>query len=121
MMSTWKCVLHRGPQHLKMLVSEPPGTDLLKARLAFSPRHPRALLTSFEGSALWNGRPLTTVDSAEPSCAGWSTGTIFGDDLGPGESPPVRFESAARGCRSVLSGLGDFCVLRSTEPVGLWP
>ncbi|MCU0690450.1 MAG: hypothetical protein MUF54_03525 [Polyangiaceae bacterium] len=121
MMSTWKCVLHLGPQHLRMLVSEPPGADVLKARLTCSARHPRALLTLLEGLALWNGHPLTTVVSAEPSCAGWSTGTVFGDGLWPGESPLVRFESAARGCRSVLRGLGDFRALRSTEPAGLWP
>ena len=121
MMSTWKCVIRLGPQHLRMLVSEPPGTDVLKARLSCRPCHPRALLTLLEGLALWNGRPLSTVVSAEPSCAGWSTGTIFGDELWPGERPLVRFESAARGSRGVLRGLGDFRALRGAEPTGLWP
>jgi hypothetical protein len=121
MMSSWKCVIRLGPEHLRMLVSEPPGSDVLKARLSNSPRHPRALLTLLEGLALWNGRPLSTVVSAEPSYVGWSTGTVFGDELWPGESPLVRFESAAQGCRSVLRGLGDFRALRETEPTGLWP
>jgi hypothetical protein len=121
MMSKWKCVIRLGPEHLRMLVSEPPGSDVLKARLASSPRHPRALLTLLEGLALWNGRPLTTVVSAERSCAGWLTGTVFGDELWPGESPLVRFEGAARGCRGVLRGLGDFRTLRASEATGLWP
>ncbi len=121
MMSSWKCVIRLGPQYLRMLVSEPPGTDVLKARLTCSPRHPRALLTLLEGLALWNGRPLITAVSAEPSYTGWSTGTIFGDELWPGESPLVRFESAGLGCRSVLRGLGDFRALRGAEPTSVWP
>ena len=121
MMSKWKCVIRVGPEHLRMLVSEPPGSDVLKARLTNSPSHPRALLTLLEGLALWNGRPLATVVSAEPSYAGWSTGAVFGDELWPGDSPLVHFETAARGCRRVLAGLGDFRSLRGAEPVGLWP
>lgn len=122
MMSRWKCVIRLGPEHLRMLVVEPPGSDVLKARLTCRPCHPRALLTLLEGLALWNGRPLSTVISAESSCVGRSTGTIFGDELWPGESPLVRFEGAAsQGCRAVLRGLGDFRALRGTEPVGLWP
>jgi hypothetical protein len=104
-----------------MLVTEPPKTDVLKAHLEPSPQHPRALLTMLEGLALWNGRPLVTVISAARSFDGLSTGTLFGDELRPGESQLVQFESAARGCRRQLRGLGDFRAFRAAEPMGLWP
>jgi hypothetical protein len=104
-----------------MLVTEPPKTDVLKAHLEPNPQHPRALLTVLEGLALWNGRPLLTVISAAGSFDGFSTGTLFGDELWPGESPLVRFESVARGSRRDLRGLGDFRALRAAEPMGLWP
>ena len=121
MMSRWKCVVRPGPRDVQMLVTEPPKMDVLKARLSPNPLHPRALLTLLEGLALWNGRPLITVVSAASLLDGCLTGTPFGDELWPGESQLVRFESAARGCRQVLRGLGEFRALRAAEPMGLWP
>ena len=121
MMSRWKCVLQLGTQEVRLLVTEPPGKDILKARLLPNPQHPRALLTLLEGLALWNGRPLVTVISAARSFDGCSTGTLFGDELWPGNSQLVRFESAAQGCREGLRGLGDFRSLRGRDPVGVLP
>lgn len=119
MMCPWKCVLQVGPKELRILVTEPSSTDVLKARMSLAAQHPRALLTMLEGLALYNGHPLTAVISAAGPYAGWWTESVFGDELWPAESPLVQFAVAAHGSRGRLRGLGDFRSLRCSERQGV--
>jgi len=121
MTSRWRSVMSVSTSKVSLLVTEAPATDVLKARFPVAPSHPRAMLTLLEGLALWSGQPLHVVLSAGSSspCCGW--GTLFGDELYPGESQLVRFELAARGRRACLRGLGSFRALRAEQPRGLWP
>lgn len=121
MMCPWKCVLQVGPKELRMLVTEPSSTDVLKARMSLAAQHPRALLTMLEGLALYNGHPLTAVISAAGSCVGWWAESVFGDELWPAESPLVQFVGASRVSRGRLRGLGDFRSLRCFEPQEVSP
>ena len=116
MFDSWQCSLRVAPGGVNLLLTAPSG-DLLKARLAPQPRHPRALLTLLEGLSLWVGAPLRVVLSVDESCRGLHDSMLFGDELWPAESPLVTFDVAARGGRRArLRGLGDFRALRARRP-----
>lgn len=91
-MTPWPTTL-RIDRDMRLLVRNPQGDDLIKARLPLRPAHPRALVTILEGIALFAGAPLRAVISAG------NRGADFGfeqwcDDLWPAESPLVEFEFA---------------------------
>ena len=113
----WTCVVRVCRGQCQVLATEPPGTDLLKARLPLPPPHPRALLTLLEGLALWSGYPLHAVVSAEDPSDTLGSG-IFGDEFFPGESQLVHWDLGAPGRRVVLRGMGDFRPLRRKSAKG---
>ncbi|MBC8423031.1 hypothetical protein H8E07_02810 [bacterium] len=108
-MSTWRTTLRLAAGSLKVLVTDPAGEDLLKARLPIQPSHPRALLTLLEGAALWSGSPLYAAVSAAARPGSSLASGLFGAALWPTESALVRFDFVGppRRRRS-LRGLGDF-------------
>lgn len=93
---------------MRLLIASPEQGDVLKARLPLRPSHPRALLTLLEGIALWSGRKLSVVITAEQSCPSWLDSGLFGDELWPGESQLVQYEVAGRVRPKRLRGVGDF-------------
>jgi|KBSSwiStaDraftv2_1062776.scaffolds.fasta_scaffold1349512_2 hypothetical protein len=116
MFQFWQCTLRVLPGEVRLLLTAPSG-DLLKARLAPRPSHPRALLTLLEGLSLWAGAPLQVALSVDESCRGLHDSMLFGDELWPAESSLVKFDVAARaGRRARLRGLGDFRALRARRP-----
>ena len=120
MFRPWTSVLKISSQDVRLLVTEPATGDLLKARLPIEPRHPRAMLTLFEGLALWRGQPLCVVINADGPSLGLYGSGLFGDELWPAESSLVRFELGVRARREDrhLSGVGDFRALRSVPRGG---
>jgi len=109
-MTPWTTTLRIGDDEVKLLVTSHASDDLIKARLARQPRHPRALLTLLEGVALWSGEPLYAVISAGGRPDDWLGCETWGDDLWPAESPLVHFDFAVPPSRSrrLLRGVGDF-------------
>ena len=63
-MARWPTTAIIAGPDLKLLVTDPLGEDLIKARLPRRPPHPRALVTLLEGVAMWSGEPLGVVISA---------------------------------------------------------
>lgn len=118
-MSSWipKLLLARDGS-TRLLVEGPEG-DLLKARLP-RPNHPRALLTTLEGVALWAGTPLCTAISVEGRFDPSRADALFGAEW-PAESALVRFVAAVprvRTRRTRISGVGDFAQLHLLVPEG---
>jgi hypothetical protein len=113
-MADWKTVLGVTHKAVRVLVISSEGEDLLKAHLPSNPDHPRALLTVLEGLALWHGKPMSAVISADvPVSHSLGLGS-FGDfDNWPSDSALVQFKFAipARGGRR-LNGFGSFRSLR---------
>ncbi len=95
---------------VRLLITDPVGDDLLKARLPTSPNHPRALLTLLEGAALWTGSPLSAAICAAGSQARSHVATLFGGEVWPPESALVHFDfvDPMRRRRRRLRGLGNF-------------
>ena len=113
-MRPWTTSLRLTPQTLSLLISDPQGNDLLKARLPPAPRHPRALLTTLEGLALWSGIPIRAVISVAASCPRSLVSSFFGDDFLPTYSALVELDFATPTVRprQRLRGLGSFRPLR---------
>jgi hypothetical protein len=104
-------------------VSESTGHDVLRAALPREPRHYRALLTMFEGLALWSGAPLTVVIGADhPVCDSLGLGRWGADEIWPEESPLVNllFRQPARPPRRL--GRFDECTQcgEHTGEDGVW-
>ena len=91
-MTLWPTTL-RIERDIRLLVRNPQGNDLIKARLPLRPAHPRALVTILEGIALFAGTPVRAVISAGSRDAGLEF-EQWCDDLWPAESPLVQFEFA---------------------------
>ncbi len=108
-MTLWSTTL-RIERDVRLLVRNPQGDDLIKARLPLRPAHPRALVTMLEGVALFGGTPLRAVISAGGCRDGELEFEQWCDDLWPAESPLVHFEfalparSASRRTRGVADG-----------------
>lgn len=113
-MRPWNTSLRLTPQTLSLLVTDPYGNDLLKARLPASARHPRALLATLEGLALWSGAPIRAVIAVAASCPHSLVSTCFGDDLLPTHSALVELDFAvpAPRRRRRIRGMGSFRQLR---------
>lgn len=115
-MRPWKTSLLLNSQRLSLLMTDPYGNDLLKARLPPSPHHPRALLTMLEGLALWSGAPIRAVITVAGPCPRTLVSSCFGDDLLPTHSALVDLDFAVptpRLPRRRLRGMGSFQQLRS--------
>jgi hypothetical protein len=118
-MSSWLAKLLLAPDGSTRLLIEGPEGDQLKARMP-RPNHPRALLTTLEGAALWAGTPLCAAISAEGRFDPSLADVLFGAEW-PAESALVRFVAAvprARGRRTRISGVGDFRQLHLLVPEG---
>lgn len=98
---------------VRCLVTDSQNNEILKALLPSFPPHPRALLTTLEGLALWSDSPLSAAISAAPSLNRFCGEALFGGSLFPVDSALVRFhevEPARR--RRTLPGVGDFRQVR---------
>lgn len=118
-MSNWLAKLLLTRDGSSRLLIEGPEGELLKARMP-RPNHPRALLTTLEGAALWAGTPLCAAISAEGPFDPSLADALFGVDW-PVDSALVRFVAAvprARGRRRRISGVGDFRQLNLLVPEG---
>jgi len=68
------------------------GRDVLRAALPRTMKHPRALLTLFEGLALCSGAPLSVVIGVEPPvCDSLGLGRCGADESWPEASALVNF------------------------------
>jgi hypothetical protein len=98
--------------HTRILATAGPGETLLKARLAATANHPRALATLLEALALWQGQPVRAVlavdaraDGSDTSlCRSW----FAADDETPLYRLDVVFVRPRRRRRDGLGGMGDF-------------
>lgn len=91
-MTLWPTTL-RIERDIRLLVRNPQGDDLIKARLPLRPSHPRALVTILEGIALFAGTPVRAVISAGNRHSSLEF-EQWCDELWPAESPLVQFEFA---------------------------
>ena len=106
-MTGWRATVEVRPREVKVLVTDWAG-DVLRARLAGPPCHPRALVALLEGIALWSGAPLSTGIHVTPSAAEQGAGDLLGNGLWPEDSALVRFDFTERRRLRRLRGLGSF-------------
>ncbi len=100
------------PTETRILVLDGPGQALLKARLPYAPRHPRALASFCEALALWCGRKVhaaLAADGSDTFCAEGRWRETF-ETLEPGPLFEIEYVARARPPRERdgLDGLGDF-------------
>lgn len=116
MHSIWVGIDPRPPAARVIAMS---GVDdtLMKARLAPTPKHPRALATMLEALAMWQGVPVRAVlavGANETSCDMGSYRVGF-PDFGE-QTPLYSLEVVARvhrrRGRDLLPGMGEFRDLR---------
>lgn len=105
-----------GPRVTRLIALHGPEEAILKARLAASPCHPRALATLLEAVAMWQGSPVRAalcVDEREPGY-----GSTFYREVFPGyeQTPLYDLAVVAREHRrrrdDGLRGMGGFQDLR---------
>ncbi len=113
-MSNWRVTLCPAPRQVRLLVTDEEGDDLLKARLP-QPVHPRAAVSLLEGLALWGGRPLWPVITADGRWPNTCASTLFGGEAWPPESALVHFDFVDRRSRRRIRGLGDFRAVYAAE------
>lgn len=120
-MRRWKTTVRAHTGTWQLLVTDPDGSEALKAVLPAWPQHPRALLTLLEGLAMWVGQPVTAAVSAAPWEENPCAEALFGDGLVPLESALVRLEPLldAMAPRK-LRGLGDFRLMRRLHGRSPW-
>ena len=110
-MAAWKSALAVSSNDIKLLVTSAEGDDVLKARLPVRSKHPRALLTLLEGSALWSGHPIRTAISVV-GAVDHSLGLGDLENLCLDESALVRLAFVEARHPRRITGLGDFRQLR---------
>lgn len=112
-MESWKTTVQPTPRSLRLLMTDPEHSEVLKASLPPCPQHPRALLSLLEALSLWVGQPLTVAISAEPKVDRRCVESLFGDGFLPLDSALVRFDDLGPlRRRRTLAGVGDFRQLR---------
>lgn len=113
-MSPWRVMIDVNNHAARVLVTDSQRNEILKALLPSYPSHPRALLTTLEGLALWSDSPLDAAICAAPSLPPSCGEALFGRGLFPLDSALVRFHEVepARRRRHTLPGVGDFRQLR---------
>lgn len=108
-MPRWKTTVRVTPTRVQILLTDPMGHDVLRARLPRHPAHPRALLTLLEGLALWSGRPLCAAISVAASVRHVCDSELLGGALWPADSALVQVDFVDEAVRPVrLRGLGSF-------------
>jgi len=90
----WFSNLEVDPYSILLQVRDWQG-EVLKARFGSVPAHPRALLFILEGLALWSGRRLCVVISAEDS-VNRSLGLGAEGEVWPQDNPLIDFLFAGR-------------------------
>ena len=115
MTKPWKVVMHHSQIAIRILAHSPTHGDLLKARLPPQIHHPRALLTLFEGLALWSGKALHVAVVADDRCHPLYDLHLFGDERFPGQSALVHYHAVELG-PPCISGMGSFAHLRNIAP-----
>jgi len=114
-MPIWTAI-HPRKTETRLVATARGRETLLKARLATSPHHPRALPTLLEALALWQGQRVHAALVAD--AAATSSGTsLFTECFGVVEPTPLfKLEfvdgKRTRPHRDRLDGLGDFRDLR---------
>lgn len=113
--------IHPRSTETRILATAGPAETLLKARLAATPGHPRALASLLEGLPLWQGTKIRAALSADPR-DGTSGTSCFRDSLleptGPLYSLEV-VEPRRRRQHDGLDGMGDFRDLRQLVLLGV--
>lgn len=113
MNTKWKTTVQPTRRAVRLLMTDPERSEVLKAVLPPFPQHPRALLTLLEALSLWVGEPLTAAISAEPAVDRRCAEALFGDGLLPVDSALVRFDVIGPvHRRRTIAGVGDFRQLR---------
>ena len=105
-MTGWRARVEVQPRQVKVLVTDSEG-DVLRARLARPPCHPRALLTLLEGIALWSGARLSSAIHVGPEADELWLGEPDGSWLWPEDSALVRFDFVEPRKPRRLRGLGS--------------
>jgi hypothetical protein len=116
-MHPWKAVLRISPIETQLLVTNPQGDDVLKARLPTQAQHPRALLSLLEAMALWSGAPLSAAAYVAHRCPMQCVSALLGDVVVPTRSALVYidWDDDVRRKPRRLAGLGDFQALRRLQ------
>jgi hypothetical protein len=98
--------------HTRILVTAGPGETLLKARLAPTANHPRALAALLEALALWQGQPVRAVLAVDARAGSSDTSLcrrwFAADDETPLYRLDVVYVQPRRRRRNGLDGVGDF-------------
>jgi hypothetical protein len=101
----------------RVLAMAGPLDTILKARLARSPSHPRAMATLLEAIALWQGRPVRAALCADERPGGSDT-SLFRETFADVGAPlytldwiPARVRGR-RARRRDIAGMGEFADLR---------
>lgn len=106
-----------GPTSTRLLATEGPTDTLLKARLARSPSHPRAMATLLEAVALWQGRRVRAAICAVGTRHRFDSSLFhetFADAGGPLYSLDwIPAPERARRAHRDLAGMGRFADLRN--------
>ncbi len=106
-----------GPTSTRVLAMEGPTDTILKARLARSPSHPRAMATLLEAVALWQGRRVRAALCAEGTRHG-SDSSLFHETFADVGGPLYSLDwipapERARRAHRDLAGMGRFADLRN--------
>jgi hypothetical protein len=107
-MPLWTTTVRVNPTAVKILLTDPMGHEVVRARLPRHPDHPRALLMLLEGLALWSGQPLCAAISVAASARRGCDWELLGGTLWPAESALVRVDFVEPVRRRRLRGLGSF-------------
>ena len=114
-MSIWVAI-HPRAGRTRVLATQGVKRTLLKAHLATSPAHPRALPTLLEALALWQGEPVRAVLVADGEATSSAT-SLFRDCFALADGAPLyRLDVAehrpVRPREPAIDGMGDFRDLR---------
>jgi len=113
--------IHPRSTETRILATAGPAETLLKARLAATPGHPRALASLLEGLALWQGTRVRAALCADRRDGTFGT-SLFHDWLLEPAGPLFTLEVAEprrRRQHDGLGGMGDFHDLRQLVFLGL--
>lgn len=108
--------IHPRPQSTRVLATSGAKQTLLKAHLATSPAHPRAVPALLEAIALWQGQVVHAALVADDRATGYDT-SLYRDAFAVANGGPLYQlafvdGSRPRKRRDRLEGLGDFRDLR---------
>ena len=111
-MLEWKTMVQPTRLAVRLLILDPEGNEVLKARLPSLPQHPRALLALLEAVAMWAGQTVTAAISVPSTLDPRFGEALFHGGPLPVDSALVRFDVVSPRRRRTLPGVGDFRRLR---------